>query len=448
MWRSPHDQRIAALAIPALGTLAIDPLVSLVDTAFVTRLGEDELAALGVASGVFGLAFFVFNFLAYGVTPLVAEADARGDRTAVGAVVGQGLTLAVGLGVAGWAVLAGFAEPIVAAMGAVDDLQAQSAMYLRARAWAMPAVLLVTVGNGAYRGLEDTRTPLRFAALLNLTNLVLDPLLIFGLGWGLVGAGIASAVAQWMGAGLFLGGLLGWHRARFCVPPRVPSLGELLPLLSVGSVLSIRTFALVGTLTVATAIATRVGKAAVGAHQVAWQVWGFAALVVDALAVAGQTLVARHLNDEPDVARAIADRLLTLGVLVGCGLGVGLWALRPTLPWLLSSTPGAAAQLLTIWWVVVAMQPLNALIFVWDGVYLGARRFTYLAASMLGAGVLGCGVLAGVLPGGWGLPGVWASLGGNQRGSCRGPGPRLPALARGLPLTVTLPLRHLSCGVH
>ncbi|MEQ8886820.1 MAG: MATE family efflux transporter, partial [Sandaracinaceae bacterium] len=88
-----------SLAIPALGALAADPLVSLVDTAFVGRLGPAQLGALGVCASVFGLAFFVFNFLATGTTPLVADAVGRGDRSAASRVTMSALSLAVVAGV-------------------------------------------------------------------------------------------------------------------------------------------------------------------------------------------------------------------------------------------------------------------------------------------------------------------------------------------------------------
>ncbi len=83
------DRRILRLAVPALGTLAIDPLVSLTDTAFVARLGEVPLAALGVDTAVFSFSFFLFNFLAYGTTPLLAGAVGRGTRPAPGASHGR-----------------------------------------------------------------------------------------------------------------------------------------------------------------------------------------------------------------------------------------------------------------------------------------------------------------------------------------------------------------------
>lgn len=76
--RSRHDRAVAALAFPALGSLIADPLLGLIDTAFVGRVGSDSLAGLGVASALFGVAFFVFNFLEYGTTTEVGDPWARG----------------------------------------------------------------------------------------------------------------------------------------------------------------------------------------------------------------------------------------------------------------------------------------------------------------------------------------------------------------------------------
>ncbi|MGH8875588.1 MAG: MATE family efflux transporter, partial [Acidimicrobiia bacterium] len=114
------NRRIGRLAVPALGALAADPLVSLVDTAFVGRLGPVALGALGVDTALFSFAFLLFNFLAYGTTPFVAQAVGRGDPDRAGRVVVEALFLAVTIGVvaagvlvvfgaAGALVLAGFA---------------------------------------------------------------------------------------------------------------------------------------------------------------------------------------------------------------------------------------------------------------------------------------------------------------------------------------------------
>ncbi len=402
------DREILALAVPALGALAADPLVSIVDTVFVGRLGIVPLAALGVNTSVFSLAFVVFNFLAYGTTPLVARAVGRGDRAEAGRVAMQALTVALLVGVAALAILEAFAVPIVTAMGARDELASAALSYLRIRALAGPAVLFITAAHGVFRGYQDTRTPLVVTLGLNLVNLVLDPLLIFGLGWGLEGAAIATAVAQWLGAAWFLDLLLRRRRVALGIELRLPAPRDLLPFLRVGGELIVRTLALIGTLTLATAIATRVGTVAVAAHQVASQLWLLLALVVDSLAVAAQAMVAKYRGaGDGHASRSASDRLLLWGLGTGVALATLFWALEPVLPRLFTDEPAALAAVRTIYPFIVVMQPLNALVFVWDGIFLGLEEFRFVALQMLVSGLAASAVLLLVLPLGWGLAGVW-----------------------------------------
>ncbi|MCO4771775.1 MAG: MATE family efflux transporter [Deltaproteobacteria bacterium] len=361
----------------------------MVDTAFVGRLGTTALASLGVNAGIFGLAFFVFNFLANGTTPLVARAVGENQRSQAGRIVVAGLGLAVVLGALGTGALLLFADPSAALMGAEEaELRRETLAYLTARAWAAPAVLLITAANGAYRGYLDTKTPLWVALGLNAINLILDPIFIFGLGWGVAGAAWATVAAQWAGAIAFLALLYGRDRERFAIPVALPQAAEVKHLLRVGSVLSIRTLALVFTLTAATAVATRLGEEVVAAHQVAWQLWLMFALFVDAFAYTAQSLVADHEGaGRPDEARAVADRLLQWGLGIGVLLGLGVWLAAPLWPVFFDLEPAVAALFATVLPIVAVMQPLNALVFVGDGIFMGARRFGWLAGAMLFATV-------------------------------------------------------------
>jgi MATE family multidrug resistance protein len=402
------DREILRLALPALGALAADPLVSMVDTVFVGRLGVVPLAALGVNTSVFALAFVVFNFLAYGTTPLVARELGRSDREAAGDVVVQALTVAVLVGLSATVLLEVFAVPIVTVMGAGPDLREPALSYLRIRALAGPAVLLVTAGHGAFRGYHDTRTPLIVTLGLNLVNLVLDPLLIFGLGWGLEGAAVATVTAQWAGAAWFVDLLLRRRRERLGIRPRRPRPSELLPFLRVGGELAARTLALIGIMTLATAVAARVGTVEVAAHQVATQIWLLLAMIVDALAVAAQAMVARYRGmGDSSAARGAANRLLVWGGAAGFVLGAFFLALAPVLPRLFTDEPAVIAVVLSVYPFVVGMQPLNAVVFVWDGAFLGAEDFRFLARQMALSAVCAAAVLLAVLPMGWGLTGVW-----------------------------------------
>lgn len=408
MFSRRHDREILLLALPALGALAADPLVSLVDTAFVGRLGRVPLAALGVNVAVFSFAFMIFNFLAYGTTPMVAKALGRGDRDEAGRVVGHAFVLAFAVGALALTALQALAVPILQLMGADGELLAPATAYLRIRALAGPALLLITAANGAFRGFHDTRTPLLVSLAVALANLALDPLFIFAFGWGLAGAAWATTLAQWAGAAAFLALVYGRHRRDWRVPWSLPALVELVPFLRVGWALLIRTAALVGTMTAATAVATRVGVTEVAAHQIAAQLWLFLSLVVDALAIAAQALVARYVGaGRPEEARAVADRLLLLGLGVGAVLGVAFWLARPLLAALFTDDAVVIAQVLAVFPFVALMQPLNALVFVWDGVFMAIQDFGFLARAMLISAVVAGAILAAVFPFGLGLQGVW-----------------------------------------
>ncbi len=411
MIRSRYDKQILHLALPALGTLAADPLVSLVDTAFVGRLGALPLAALGVNVALFSLAFFIFNFLAYGTTPMIGRALGQGDRAQAGRLVIQALYLALLLGTLSLITLQLLAGPLLTVMGASAELLSESLVYLRIRALAAPAVLLITAAHGIYRGFQDTRTPFVISLWLNLLNIVLDALLIFGLGWGLAGAAWATAAAQYFGALAFLYLIFKRQGQTFELVLLRPSLAELLPFLRIGGHLFMRTTSLILTFTLATAVATRTGTLEVAAHQVASQLWLFMALVMDALAIAGQSLIARYLGEGKTAeARALANRLLIMALYLGAALMFGFSVLRPILPRLFTDDPALIAMILSVFPFVILMQPLNALVFTWDGIFIGAEDFAFLAWAMVISAVTASSVLLLVLPLDWGLTGVWWGL--------------------------------------
>lgn len=403
--RRTLDREIFRLALPALGALAADPLVTLIDTAFVGRIGAEELAALGVAGALFAIAFTVFNFLAYGTTPLVAKAlGAREDETAA-STVGAALRLAAIAGVIAALAVITLAGPLLQLMGANPDVLDAALPYLRIRALALPAVLVIMVGHGVFRGHLDTRTPLIVTLGLNAVNVVLDPIFIFGLDWGLGGAAGATLIAQWSGALVFL--WLLYSSSNAIRVGRVER-GSMRPLMSAGGALIVRTVALIGVLTVTTAVAARLGTVPLAAHQVAVNVWVFFALVVDALAIAGQSLIGKALG-EADVAgaRVVANRLLLFGLVFGVILGAGIWLVRTAIPVWLTDEVEVIDAVITVMPFVALMQPVNALVFVWDGVAIGAADFRFLAWLMVAAAVgAGLGlVLLGVVGGS--LVGLW-----------------------------------------
>ena len=406
MLRINNDDRIIfRIAVPALGALAAEPLVGLVDTAFVGRLGEEPLAALGVVNGLLHLAFFVFIALAYASTPLIAAAIGAGDRERASALAGQTILIATFVAVVGLLVIETAAPQLVRLMGAAREVESSAVTYLRIRGLGLPALLAITVGHAVYRGLGDTRTPMFISLGLSLINVVLDPVLIFGLGWGLAGAGYASVVAQSAGGAafsyLFLTGRTGLR-----IHWTAPRWKNMRVLIGAGSALFVRTLVLVATLTVATASAARLGVTEVAAHQVAAQIWFFLSLVVDAVAIAAQNLVAGHLASRRRTARRLSRRMLAWGAAWGVLLATVFWLLADTLPGWFTPDPSVVAMVASLMPIVALSQPLNSLVFVLDGILIGAADFNFLALAMTGAAAVTCVLLITATS----ITGIWWAL--------------------------------------
>lgn len=406
---SGPDRTILRLAIPALGALAIDPLLTLIDTTFVARVGVTELAALGVDAAILSFAFFGFNFLAYATTPLVAHALGRGDPLGARRIVGDALILAVGIGVVASLTLILLAPLFVELMGASDAAAGPAIDYLRIRALATPAVLVVTTGHGAFRGHQDTRTPLLVAAGVNALNLVLDPILIFVLDWGLVGAAIATVIAQLLGAVWFLR-LLG-RREMAARPTGIrSSMPTLLDLGKSGSLITLRTALLLLAFTVAASKAARLGDAQIAAHQIVFQVWLLSIMLTDAFAIAGQALIAESAGRRDEIGtNHTSKRLMGWGLATGIGLAALFLVASPAMQWLVADD-ATGALVTDAGRVAGAWMPIAAPVFIADGIFLGLLAFGTLVAST-GAGAIVTIGLVLATPLGDTLTGIWWALG-------------------------------------
>jgi MATE family multidrug resistance protein len=401
------DRRIFGLAIPALGALAAEPLLSLADTFFVSRLGTSALGALAVNGAVFGFVFVVFNFLAYVTTPMVARAQGAGDRERASEVISASLVLAVGLGIFTTLILILFARPILLLVQTGPEVMAPALDYLRIKAFAAPAVLVILAGHGSFRGLANTRTPLLITLVVNALNVVIDPILIFGFNMGVSGAALGSVAAQFIGAALFVAylkrrlGVLSWT-----------GFASLHNLLRPGALITARTLFLVSTLSISTAAVARIGVDALAAHQILRETWFLSAMLVDGLAIAAQTLVAEatgRADREGEID--VIKRLLWWGTVMGVALA-GLWLVSgQPLAAIFAPTAAVASELGRVTSVLAILAVPAAWLWVLDGVVLGQLRLARMMASS-GLGLLAAaGLLVVVVGSGWGLGGVWWALG-------------------------------------
>ena len=381
----------------------------LTDTAVVGHLGTPQLGGLAVAGTLLTTGLWVFNFLAYGTTAAVARSIGAGDERAAAHHAVQALWMSLALGVTLTVAGEVSAPGLVGLMGASAVVRPNALTYLRIALLGAPSILLGLVGVGYLRGLQDTATPLRIALGANVANLVLEVVLIFGLGFGLAASAWATVAAQ-TGAAVLFARFIAGHVSGTGVSWR-PDLAAQRSLARVGRDLFVRTGSLLAALGVATSVASRLGTAELGAHQIAFQLWSFLALVLDAVAIAAQAMIGRLLGaGRADAARSAAARMIEWGLVAGLGLGLVVGGLRAPLVPLFTGDPAVRHLAAQVLWFVAALQPLNAIVFVLDGVLIGAGDLRFLSGATLGALALflpaALSVAAFHLP----LPALWGAL--------------------------------------
>ena len=407
--RSQWDREIARLAVPAFGALVAEPLYLLADTAVVGHLGTPQLAGLAVASTVLTTGYSLFIFLAYGTTAAVARLIGAGDEREAARQAVQGIWLAVLI--SALLVPAGLlaAGTLVHAVGATGAVAGYAVTYLRISLFGVPAYLVTMAATGYLRGHQDTRTPLVVAVASAVANLVLELVLIYGLGYDIGASALSTVLAQSGAAAVYLA-RVGRAARRFDVALR-PDPRSVHRLARVGVALAVRTAALLSAFTLATAIAARLGPVPVAAHQVAMQLWFTLALGLDAVAIAGQAMIGRLLGaGDAAGARSASRRMVELGVGMGVLFGLAVAALHGVLPHLFSDDPAvvALAAFLLLW--VAGMQPANAVVFVLDGVLMGAGDMRFLAVAMIGAVLLFAAAGSTLLVLHLGIGWLWAAL--------------------------------------
>lgn len=482
--RDELGREIWGIAFPAALALAADPVASLIDTAFIGRLGPVEIAAVGVSIAIFNQASKVTIFPLVSITTsFVAEEETIGKTCAsleedenpkkcstkntemkelmpddemleklergstnnrevkdlvptedfsattckstpifsskpkkaklskerrhipsastalvLGGILGLLQTLFLIFG----------AKLLLSLMGIKSDspMMTPARKYLTLRALGAPAVLLSLAMQGVFRGFKDTKTPLYATVAGDLTNIVLDPILIFACGLGVSGAAIAHVLSQYL-ISLIL--LLRLMKQVNLLPPSGKDL-QFRRFLKNGILLLARVIAATICVTLAASMAARLGSIPMAAFQVCLQVWMTSSLLADGLAVAGQAILASAFA-EKDYDRAIAAgvRVLQMGFVLGMGLAVLVGVGLRFGSGVFSKDINVQHLIFVGIPFIAATQPINCLAFVLDGVNFGASDFAYSAFSMVTVSLISIASLF-LLSKSNGYVGIWVAL--------------------------------------
>ncbi|MEU0146585.1 MATE family efflux transporter [Streptomyces sp. NPDC006288] len=380
--RRRHDREIVSLAVPAFGALVAEPLFVMVDSAIIGHLGTPQLAGLAVAAALLTTAVSVFVFLAYATTAAVARRVGAGDLASAIRQGVDGIWLALLIGAAVVAVALPLAPWLVAAFGASETAAPYATTYLRISSLGIPAMLVVLAATGVLRGLQNTRTPLYVAIGGFTVNGALNIALVYGAGLGIAGSAWGTVIAQVGMALVYL--IVVVRGARRHGASLRPDVAGIRASAQAGIPLLVRTLSLRGVLLIATAVAARLGDTDIAAHQIILSLWSLTAFALDAIAIAGQAIIGRYLGaSDTEGAREACRRMIQWGIACGVALGLLIVLARPLFIPLFTSDASVQETLLPALLVVALSQPICGVVFVLDGVLMGAGDGRYLAWAMI-----------------------------------------------------------------
>jgi putative MATE family efflux protein len=404
-----HDREIVALAVPAFGALVAEPLFVMADSAIVGHLGTAQLAGLAVASSLLMTAVSVFVFLAYATTAAVARRVGAGDLQSAIRQGMDGIWLALLLGAAVIAIVLPTAPSLVELFGASHTAAPYAITYLRISSLGIPAMLVVLAATGVLRGLQDTKTPLYVAVGGFVANGALNAGLVYGAGLGIAGSAWGTVTAQLAMAGVYL--VVVVRGARRHGASLRPDAAGIRACAQAGAPLLVRTLSLRAILMIATAVAARLGDADIAAHQIIISLWSLLAFALDAIAIAGQAIIGRYLGaDDAQGARDACRRMVQWGIAAGVVLGLMVIVSRPLFIPLFTNDQAVQSVALPALLMVALSQPICGIVFVLDGVLMGAGDGPYLAWAMLATLAVFTPVALLVPVFGGGLTALWGAM--------------------------------------
>ena len=402
---SSIDRRIITLAVTALGTLAIEPLYLLVDTAIVGRLGTDPLAGLAIASTILLTVSALFIFLQYGTTPDVARAEGAGDTASSKLIATDTTWLAIMLGIPVGAAIALLARPLAITLGGTGDVLVAATTYLRISAIGLPFIFVAMVGHGIMRGHNDLRKPLIVVLIANVANVILELIVVYGFDMGVAGSAWSTVIVQ-IGAAIMFGFILRPHLANV-----KPSWQRMRPILARGTHFGLRSIAMLAAWIAMIRVAASVDTPTLAATQVLIQLFTLMALALDALAIPAQSLVAGALGaSDREGAMAIGWSSRRLSLWVGAAFCLLLLATYPVLPDVFTNDPEVASRVAVGILFLAVMQFPGAIAFALDGVLIGGHDAKFLSRAavlnLLSAAPL---LIATALHPSLGIAGLWGA---------------------------------------
>lgn len=386
------NKQINRLAIPAIIAGVSEPILSLTDAAIVGHMPLNatvSLAAVGIVSSFLSMLIWVLGQSRSAISSIISQYVGADKLKEVKSLPAQAIAIILILSVLICTATIPFSEAIFKFYKASGLLLDYSVDYYKIRVIGFPFTLYTFAVFGVFRGLQNTYHPMVIAIIGTAINIVLDLALVYGITnviapMNLKGAALASVLSQALMAVMATALVL--KNTPINLKIKGPVNKELPKFLMMIGNLILRTLALNLALYFATSFATGYGTNYIAAYTIAINLWFFAAFAVDGYASAGNILSgklfgAKQFETLVELSQRLTKKTLIVGLIMA-GLG-GLF--YKSVGAMFSSDPNVLADFYEVFWIVLAMQPICAITFVFDGIFKGLGKMKVLRNVLFAA---------------------------------------------------------------
>tara|TARA_R110002033_G_C3894751_1_gene239226 strand:+ start:1365 stop:2711 length:1347 start_codon:yes stop_codon:yes gene_type:complete len=383
-------KQINKLAIPALISGVSEPILSLTDAAIIGNMEHNattSLAAVGIVTTFLSMLIWVLGQTRSAISSIISQYLGAGNIEAVKNLPAQAIFVITALSLIIIAVTYPLASQIFKLYNASDSILNYSVDYYRIRVFGFPFTLFTIAVFGTFRGLQNTYFPMLIAISGALANIILDFIFVYGIegyipAMHIKGAAYASVIAQVIMAVLSAYYLL--KKTDIPLLVKLPFNPEMKRFTLMILNLFIRTIALNIALYFGTSFATKYGESYIAAYTIAINLWFLGAFLIDGYASAGNILSGKLFGakDYKNLVE-LSNKLIKYGIFIGIVIGLIGTLFYYSIGNLFSNDEKVLSEFYNVFWIVLAMQPLCALAFIFDGVFKGLGKMKYLRNVLL-----------------------------------------------------------------
>ncbi|MBE7629413.1 MATE family efflux transporter [Tenacibaculum piscium] len=389
----PQDisfKRINKLAFPALIAGVAEPLLSTTDLAIVGNIpinATESIAAIGIVGAFLSMLIWVFGQTRSGISSIISQYVGANKLAEVKNLPAQATGIVVLTSLVILGITYPFAKEIFEFYNASGTILNYAIEYYKIRVFGFPFTLFVIAVFGTFRGLQNTLYPMLIAIVGTVVNIVLDIIFVYGIegyipAMNITGAAYASVIAQIIMA--LVSAYLLLTKTEISLKFTLPFNKEIPRFINMILNLFVRTIALNTALYFATSYATSYGKQYIAAYTIGLNIWLMGAFMIDGYSSAGNILSGKLLGAKAHASLLkLGNNLLLYGFVFGVFLAIIGFVFYDFIGTIFTKEQAVLDAFYSTFWIILIMQPICAIAFIYDGMFKGMGEMKYLRNVLL-----------------------------------------------------------------